>query len=166
MVSQRDHNRIVSWDKSHILFFLNKNPYRSLHPTFPKDTQCVLHLRCFGSLGMHRYLVDPPRFAWLDRIIKVTVCTFPYFNRFNEESKKESEKKNIYIPIERSLDYLLACVRSCMWALHISYRMLFFILYNLDLCLHIYIYKYTFYIYIYIIHNYIYLRIHIILLIT
>lgn len=113
-MSQRDHDRIVSWDKSHILFFLNKNPYRSLHPTFPKDTQCVLHLRCFGSLGMHRYLVDPPRFAWLDRIIKVTVCTFPYFNRFNEESKKKV-KKNIYIYQLNDLSIIFwpACVRVC-----------------------------------------------------
>lgn len=34
------------------------------HPHPPRlslltQTQCVLHLRCFGSLGMRRYLVDP-----------------------------------------------------------------------------------------------------------
>jgi len=31
----------------------------SIQDSFLPQTQCVLHLRCFGSLGMRRYLVDP-----------------------------------------------------------------------------------------------------------
>lgn len=42
------------------------------------DTVCITFalLWLSGNASVSR---GPPRFAWLDRIIKVTVCTFPYF---------------------------------------------------------------------------------------
>lgn len=109
------------------------------------DTVCITFalLWLSGNASVSR---GPPRFAWLDRIIKVTVCTFPYFllvsttttttttTATTAATNKWKWNKEIFSGL---------CVRACMWASTLHSAWSLYVAVN-HYCLHILQYIYLF----------------------
>lgn len=98
----------------------------------------------------------PPRFAWLDRIIKVTVCTFPYFYSFfkTEQATNQPSKTKKYIMTmimamctnKNETLFWPACVRVCEHQHTFTLHALFYydIAVIFSVCIiYLYIYIYT-----------------------
>lgn len=83
----------------------------------------------------------PPRFAWLDRIIKVTVCTFPYFLLVSTTTTTTTATTAATIN-ENEKDFFWPEMRACVWASIIYSAWFFYVVVDHSAC--------TFYVYIYI----------------
>lgn len=83
----------------------------------------------------------PPRFAWLDRIIKVTVCTFPYFLLVSTTTTTTTATTAATIN-ENEKDFFWPEMRACVWASIIYSAWFLYVAVDHSAC--------TFYVYIYI----------------